>query len=78
MEFAGDLGDAERVEFRGDPASREFVAFWFAGERLVAGMNVNVWDISDPIQAIIAAGGAVDERRLLDPDVPIAELAPAD
>jgi 3-phenylpropionate/trans-cinnamate dioxygenase ferredoxin reductase component len=77
MEFAGDLGDAERVVFRGDPASREFVAFWFAGERLVAGMNVNVWDVSDPIQAIIAAGGTVDERRLLDPDVPIADLAPA-
>jgi 3-phenylpropionate/trans-cinnamate dioxygenase ferredoxin reductase subunit len=37
-------------------------------------MNVNVWDVSDPIQALIALGHPVDERRLSDPDVPLAEL----
>ena len=40
----------DRVVFRGDPASREFIAFWLAEDRVVAGMNVNVWDVTDPIQ----------------------------
>ena len=37
----------DRVVFRGDPATREFIAFWLAGDRVVAGMNVNVWDVTD-------------------------------
>ena len=43
----------DRVVFRGDPASREFIAFWLAADRVVAGMNVNVWDVTDPIQRLI-------------------------
>ena len=38
-------------------------------------MNVNVWDVSEPIQQIIAAGAPVDERQLVDPDVSLASLA---
>ena len=59
----------DRVVFRGDPASREFIAFWLAGDRVVAGMNVNVWDVTDPIQRLIRERVAVDDRRLADPDV---------
>jgi 3-phenylpropionate/trans-cinnamate dioxygenase ferredoxin reductase component len=77
MEYAGWAKEWDRVTFRGDPASREFVAFWIAGDRVVAGMNVNVWDVNDTIQAIIRAGGPVDEARLTDPGVPLEELAPA-
>jgi 3-phenylpropionate/trans-cinnamate dioxygenase ferredoxin reductase component len=77
MEFAGDLVYAERLVLRGDPATREFIAFWLQGTRLVAGMNVNVWDVSEPIQQIIAAGRPVDEHQLIDPDVSLAELAAA-
>ena len=71
-------GGYERVVFRGDPASREFVAFWTAGGQVLAGMNVNVWDVSDDIQTVVRAGWAgatVDPARLTDPDVPLAELA---
>jgi 3-phenylpropionate/trans-cinnamate dioxygenase ferredoxin reductase component len=75
MEFAGDLADADHLVLRGDPAGREFIAFWLQGPRLVAGMNVNVWDVSEPIQQIIASGGPVDEQQLIDPDVSLAELA---
>jgi 3-phenylpropionate/trans-cinnamate dioxygenase ferredoxin reductase subunit len=77
MEFAGDLTDADRVVVRGELESRELIAFWLQGERLVAGMNVNVWDVSEPIQKIIAAGAPVDERALLDPDVSLESLAAA-
>ena len=50
---------------------------WPSG-RVLAGMNVNVWDVADPIQALIASGGAVDERRLTDPDVPLTALLAGD
>jgi 3-phenylpropionate/trans-cinnamate dioxygenase ferredoxin reductase subunit len=75
MEFAGDIAGAERVVLRGDLASRAFVAFWLIGDRLVGGMNVNVWDVSDPIQTLISKHAAVDDRALADPDVSLADLA---
>jgi 3-phenylpropionate/trans-cinnamate dioxygenase ferredoxin reductase component len=75
MEYAGFARTWDRVGFRGDPAGREFIAFWVAGERVVAGMNVNVWDVTDDIQALIRARVAVDDARLADPDVPLASLA---
>jgi 3-phenylpropionate/trans-cinnamate dioxygenase ferredoxin reductase subunit len=78
MEYSGHATSWDRVVVRGDPASHEFVAFWLAGGRLVAGMNVNVWDVTDPIQALIRSGRAVDERRLADPDVPLTELIVVD
>jgi 3-phenylpropionate/trans-cinnamate dioxygenase ferredoxin reductase subunit len=77
MEYAGFARTWDRVIFRGDPATREFIAFWLSGNRVVAGMNVNVWDVTDPIQRLISDRVAVDDRRLADPDVPLEELAPA-
>ena len=44
--------------YRGDPATLEFIAFWLSGGAVVAGMNVNVWDVTDDIQALIRAGYA--------------------
>jgi 3-phenylpropionate/trans-cinnamate dioxygenase ferredoxin reductase component len=76
MEYAGlhDPGSDELV-VRGDMASGEFIAFWLRGDRLVAGMNVNVWDVSDPIQELVHSGAAVDRARLADPDVPVQEVS---
>jgi 3-phenylpropionate/trans-cinnamate dioxygenase ferredoxin reductase subunit len=71
MEYSGFAREWDRVVFRGDPASREFVAFWLVGERVVAGMNVNVWDVNDDVQRLIREGAAVDDRRLADPEVPL-------
>jgi 3-phenylpropionate/trans-cinnamate dioxygenase ferredoxin reductase component len=76
MEYAGYATEWDRVVFRGDPASREFIAFWLVGERVVAGMNVNVWDVTDAIQRLIRERVAVDDARLTDPDVPLESLAP--
>ena len=78
MEYAGFARRWDRVIFRGDPATREFIAFWLTGDRVVAGMNVNVWDVIDPIQRLISERVAVDDRRLADPDVALEELVPAD
>jgi 3-phenylpropionate/trans-cinnamate dioxygenase ferredoxin reductase subunit len=75
MEYAGFARVWDRVVFRGDPASREFIAFWLTGDRVVAGMNVNVWDVTDDIQRLIRARVAVDDARLADPDVSLEDLA---
>jgi 3-phenylpropionate/trans-cinnamate dioxygenase ferredoxin reductase subunit len=77
MEYSGFARDWHRVVFRGDPASREFIAFWLRGDRVVAGMNVNVWDVTDPIRRLISERPPVDDRRLADPDVALDELLPA-
>jgi 3-phenylpropionate/trans-cinnamate dioxygenase ferredoxin reductase subunit len=77
MEYAGFARRWDRVVFRGDPAGREFIAFWLAGGRVAAGMNVNVWDVTDAIQRLIRSRAVVDPRRLADPDVPLDELVPA-
>jgi 3-phenylpropionate/trans-cinnamate dioxygenase ferredoxin reductase component len=77
MEYSGFAREWDRVVFRGDPASREFIAFWISDDRVVAGMNVNVWDVSDPIRRLISERVAVDDRRLADPDVPIDQLVAA-
>jgi len=76
MEYTGFASAWDRVLFRGDPASREFIAFWLAGDRVLAGMNVNVWDVTDPIERLIRERVAVDDRRLADPDVPLEQLSP--
>jgi len=74
MEYTGFARNWDRVVFRGDPGSREFIAFWLAGGVVVAGMNVNVWDVTDPIQRLIRARVAVDEHRLADPGVALDEV----
>jgi NADPH-dependent 2,4-dienoyl-CoA reductase/sulfur reductase-like enzyme len=76
METAGlpEPGSYDRVVFRGDADSLEFIAFWLHEGAVVAGMNVNVWDVNDQIQALIRAGTPVDVRRLTDPGIPLTEL----
>jgi 3-phenylpropionate/trans-cinnamate dioxygenase ferredoxin reductase subunit len=74
MEYTGFAPTWDRVVFRGDPATREFVAFWLVEDRVVAGMNVNVWDVTDPIKRLISERVAVDDRTLADLDVSLEEL----
>jgi 3-phenylpropionate/trans-cinnamate dioxygenase ferredoxin reductase component len=37
-------------------------------------MNVNIWDVTDPIQALVRSGKPVDATRLADPRVPLEGL----
>jgi 3-phenylpropionate/trans-cinnamate dioxygenase ferredoxin reductase subunit len=78
MEYSGLATASDRVVVRGDPATRQFVAFWVRHQHVVAGMNVNVRDVAKPIQALIRSGRDVDLARLVDPDTPIKELADHD
>jgi 3-phenylpropionate/trans-cinnamate dioxygenase ferredoxin reductase subunit len=74
MEYSGHAADWDEVVFRGDVAAREFIAFWLKDERLVAGMNMNVWDVSDQIRELIGSRRALDRDQLADPDVPLSQL----
>jgi 3-phenylpropionate/trans-cinnamate dioxygenase ferredoxin reductase component len=75
MEYTGFARSWDRVVMRGDPATREFVAFWLLEDRVVAGMNVNVWDVTDAVNSLVRERLPVDERRLADPDVPLDAVA---
>ncbi|HEU5032136.1 MAG TPA: FAD-dependent oxidoreductase [Spirillospora sp.] len=78
MEMSGVAapGEYDKVVYRGDVAAREFVAFWLNEGRVVGGMNVNVWDVTGDVQALIRSGRPVDEARLADPAVPFGDLVP--
>jgi 3-phenylpropionate/trans-cinnamate dioxygenase ferredoxin reductase subunit len=74
MEYSGYATEWDEVVFRGDVDAREFIAFWVKDHRVVAGMNMNVWDVSDPIRELIRSRRSVSSRDLADPDVPLSQL----
>jgi 3-phenylpropionate/trans-cinnamate dioxygenase ferredoxin reductase subunit len=77
MEYSGYAapGSYDHVVVRGDAGKREFIAFWQGPDnRVLAGMNVNVWDVTDPIQQLVRSGRPVDPDRLADPSVPLTDL----
>jgi 3-phenylpropionate/trans-cinnamate dioxygenase ferredoxin reductase subunit len=71
MEYTGyaPTGGYDTVVVRGDLAKREFIAFWTSGGRVVAGMNVNVWDVTSHIEDLIRSKEPVDLARLADSGV---------
>jgi 3-phenylpropionate/trans-cinnamate dioxygenase ferredoxin reductase component len=77
MEYTGytEPDGYDEVVFRGDVGKREFIAFYLGNSgRVLAGMNVNVWDVTDTIQALIRAGRPVDAAALRDPQRPLEAL----
>ncbi|MDN0194377.1 FAD-dependent oxidoreductase [Streptomyces sp. S.PNR 29] len=77
MEYSGwaPPGSYDQVVIRGDAGKREFIAFWVKEGRVLAGMNVNVWDVTEPIQQLIRSRAQVDTEALADPHVPLTGLA---
>lgn len=75
MEYVGHVApdDYDQVVFRGDVAARRFIAFWLKDERLLAGMSVNIWEVTEPIKALIRSRQHIDTARLADPDHPLDE-----
>ncbi|MGA5195870.1 NAD(P)/FAD-dependent oxidoreductase [Streptomyces exfoliatus] len=76
MEYSGwaPPGSYDQVVVRGDTGKREFIAFWLKEGRVLAAMNVNVWDVTDPLQKLIRSRKAVDPDALADPSVPLDGL----
>ncbi|CAA9496042.1 MAG: Thioredoxin reductase [uncultured Solirubrobacterales bacterium] len=74
MEYSGFAGGEDEVVLRGDPATREFVAFWLRDGRLAAGMNVNVWGVTEAIQALVRSQVSVDRGELADTSVSLEDI----
>jgi 3-phenylpropionate/trans-cinnamate dioxygenase ferredoxin reductase subunit len=79
MEYVGHIppGHTPEVVVRGDLEAREFIAFWLSHDKVIAAMNVNVWDVTDQTQALIRSRTGVDRKRLADPGTPLDRLIPA-
>jgi NADPH-dependent 2,4-dienoyl-CoA reductase/sulfur reductase-like enzyme len=79
MEYTGfaPLTVGAEIVYRGRPEDGSFIAFWLRDDRVVAGMNVNLWDVADDIAELVrggAAGRRIDRARLVDVDVPLGEV----
>jgi 3-phenylpropionate/trans-cinnamate dioxygenase ferredoxin reductase component len=75
MEYVGHAPHYDSVVFRGDTAKREFTVFWLDSEkRVLAGMNVNVWEGLDDIKAVVRSRKPVDAAKLADPKVALRDL----
>jgi 3-phenylpropionate/trans-cinnamate dioxygenase ferredoxin reductase subunit len=74
MEYRGYATEWDEVVFRGEVAAREFVAFWLKDGRLVAGMNMNVWDVSETIRELIRSRRPLDPHDLADSEMPLSRL----
>jgi 3-phenylpropionate/trans-cinnamate dioxygenase ferredoxin reductase component len=74
MEYSGHAPKWDEVVFRGDRDAGAFVAFWLKDERVVAGMNVNVWDVNAHVDALIRTREPVDVIALRDLDTPLESL----
>ncbi len=72
MEYTGYAppGSYDQVVIRGDVSALKFVALWVADGKVLAGMHVNDWDATKPIEALILSGRQIAAReagRLRDP-----------
>ena len=76
MEYSGLGSPGDAVVCRGDVDGGEFIAFWLSEDgRVTAGMNVNVWDVTAPIQQLIRSRRIVRPAQLVDPGIPLEVLA---
>ncbi|MFE6865894.1 NAD(P)/FAD-dependent oxidoreductase [Kitasatospora sp. NPDC057692] len=76
MEYLGyvEPDGYDRVVFRGDVKANEFIAFWLKDDRVLAGMNMNIWDVTDPIRNLIVSKRVVNADRLANPNIPLGEI----
>jgi NADPH-dependent 2,4-dienoyl-CoA reductase/sulfur reductase-like enzyme len=76
LEYSGYAppGAYDQVVCRGDVAKREFIAFWLRDNHVLAGMNMNIWDVTGEIQDLIRSKTSVDPDALADPGVPLTSL----
>jgi 3-phenylpropionate/trans-cinnamate dioxygenase ferredoxin reductase subunit len=75
MEYSGLGGPGDTVVTRGKPDDGAFIAFWLSDGRVTAGMNVNVWDVTEPIQQLVRMRRQVPAASLTDLDTPLERLA---
>ena len=65
----------DEVIYRGAVADGEFIAFWLQDQRVIAGMNVNVWEVNEDVQALVRSRRPIDPAAMRDKDTPLGHLA---
>jgi 3-phenylpropionate/trans-cinnamate dioxygenase ferredoxin reductase subunit len=76
MEYVGYVPRSgyDSVVLRGDTTeTRVFTAFWLRDGTVLAGMQANDWDATEHIRQLV--GRHVDQAKLQDPGVSLADLA---
>ncbi len=76
LEYSGYVpgGHYDEVVLRGDVGKREFIAFWMGAGRVLAGMNVNVWDVTEDIQVLVRSSEQIDPVKLANLDVALDDI----
>jgi 3-phenylpropionate/trans-cinnamate dioxygenase ferredoxin reductase component len=74
MEYSGCATEWDEVIYRGAISDGEFIAFWLKDQRVIAGMNVNVWDVNEDVQRLIRSRQQINPAALRDKDTPPGEL----
>ncbi len=76
MEYTGYVqpGEFDDVVIRGSLEDNEYVAFWTKDGKVLAGMNVNIWDVTEGVEALIRSGQRVDTAKLADLEQPLDSL----
>ena len=76
MEYSGyvESGHYDQIVFRGEVAKGKYIVFWLGQGRVLAGMNVNVWDVTEAIANLVRSGDQIDVTRLRDPEVALEDL----
>ena len=75
MEYTGYIGPAgyDQVVFRRH-ADSQLIVFWLHEQRVLAGMNIDLWDVAKDIERLIQSGRPINTDDLADPDIPLASL----
>lgn len=76
MEYTGDIGPAgyDRVIIRRYADSSQVIVFWLYEQRVQAGMNINIWDVTEDVERLVQAARPINVDDLADPDMPLASL----
>jgi 3-phenylpropionate/trans-cinnamate dioxygenase ferredoxin reductase component len=74
LPYPGYATEWDEVAFRGERGSGSFVAFWLSDGRLVAGINVDIWDVHEHVLVLIRSRSPVDRAALTDLDTPLNSL----
>jgi 3-phenylpropionate/trans-cinnamate dioxygenase ferredoxin reductase component len=76
MEYTGDIGPSgyDQVIFRRYPDPRQLIVFWLSGQRVQAGMNLNIWDVADDIERLVQSPHPANTDDLAHSDIPLASF----
>jgi 3-phenylpropionate/trans-cinnamate dioxygenase ferredoxin reductase subunit len=73
MEYTGDIGPSgyDQVIFRRHADSSQLIVFWLQEQRVLAGMNINIWDVAGDIERLVQSAHPVNTDDLANPGFPL-------